>query len=127
MQFAIFPDNYVNGQDVVVNTNCGFNLKSDFSQVRNIISINYMQNDKLLIVAQLACCFDIADAGVASIKSERRIPVDFLRYIGTVSIGAMRGVIHAKTEGTVLNPVVMPPVNLEDLVKEDLVKEDLVL
>lgn len=121
IQFAVFPENYVNGQDVVVNTNCGYNVKSDLSQVRNIISVNYTQDDKLLMVAQLACYFDIADAGVASIKSDGKIPVDFLRYIGTVSIGAMRGVIHAKTEGTVLNPVVMPPVNLEDLVTEDLV------
>ncbi len=33
---------------------------------------------------------------------------------------AERGVIHAKTEGTILNPVVIPPINLEEMVKNDL-------
>ncbi|MGN1217238.1 MAG: hypothetical protein ACI4TD_04595 [Phocaeicola sp.] len=121
VQFAIFPDNYVNGKEVMVNTNCGYNVRSDIGQVRNIISVNYTQNDKLLLVVQLACYYDIAPEGVTAIKEEGKIPVDFLRYMGSLSIGAIRGVIHAKTEGTVLNPVILPPVNLEGMVKNDLV------
>ena len=50
----IFPDNLVNGQDVLVNTNCGYNVSS-LNQVRNVISVNYTQNEKLLMVVQLAC------------------------------------------------------------------------
>ncbi|NLZ51165.1 MAG: hypothetical protein GX899_05630 [Rikenellaceae bacterium] len=121
VQFAIFPDNLVNGQDVLVNTNCGYNVSSDLNQVRNVISVNYTQNEKLLMVVQLACYYDIAPEGVEAIKSEGKIPVDFLRYMGSISIGTIRGVIHAKTEGTVLNPVVMPPVNLEEMIENDLV------
>ena len=33
---------------------------------------------------------------------------------------AERGVIHAKTEGTIINPVVMHPINLEEMVNNDL-------
>ena len=125
VQFAIFPDNYINGQEVMVNTNCGYNVRSDFNQVRNVISVNYTQNEKLLMVVELACYYDIAPEGVEAIKGEGKIPVDFLRYMGSISVGTMRGVIHAKTEGTVLNPVVMPPINLEEMVKNDLVLNDL--
>lgn len=125
MQFAIFPENFINGQEVLVNTNCGYNVRSDLNQVRNIISVNYTQNEKLLMVVQLACYFDIAPEGVNIIKAEGKIPVDFLRYMGSISVGTMRGVIHAKTEGTILNPVVMPPINLEEMVKNDLMLSDL--
>ena len=124
VQFALFPDNYVNGREVLVNTNCGYNVRSDLNQVRNVISVNFIQNEKLLLVAQLACFYDIAPDGFESIRKSGQIPVDFLRYMGSISIGAMRGVIHAKTEGTVLNPVVMPPINLEDMIKNDLLIED---
>jgi len=124
-QFAIFPDNYINGQQVLVNTNCGYNVRSDLNQVRNVISVNYTQNEKLLLVVQLTCYYDIAPEGVDSIKAEGKVPVDFLRYMGSISIGAIRGVIHTKSEGTVLNPVVMPPVNLEEMVQNDLMLSEL--
>lgn len=120
VQFATFPDNFINGDEVLVNTNCGFNIRSDFNQVRNVISVNYTQDEKLLMVVQLACYYDIAPEGVEAIKNEGKVPVDFLRYMGSISVGTIRGVIHAKTEGTVLNPVVMPPVNLEEMVKNDM-------
>lgn len=124
VQFALFPDNYVNGREVLVNTNCGYNVRSDLNQVRNVISVNFIQNEKLLLVAQLACFYDIAPDGFESIRKSGQIPVDFLRYMGSISIGAMRGVIHAKTAGTVLNPVVLPPVNVEEMIKNDLIIED---
>lgn len=124
-QFAIFPDNYINGQQVLVNTNCGYNVRSELNQVRNVINVNYTQNEKLLLVVQIACYYDIAPEGVESIRAEGKVPVDFLRYMGSISVGAIRGVIHAKTEGTVLNPVVMPPVNLEEMVKNDLMLSEL--
>lgn len=38
---------------------------------------------------------------------------------------AERGVIHEKTEGTIINPVVIPPINLEEMVKNDLMLSDL--
>ena len=125
VQFALFPNNFINGQQVLVNTNCGYNVRADLNQVRNIISVNYTQDEKLLMVVQLACYYDIAPEGVETIKVEGKIPVDFLRYMGSISVGAIRGVIHAKTEGTVLNPVVMPPVNLEEMIKSDLMLSDL--
>jgi hypothetical protein len=120
LQFAVFPDNFVNGQQMLVNTNCGYNVREDLSQIRNIVSVNYTQNGDLLMVAHLACYYDIAPEGIGAIKAAGKIPVEFLRYMGSISVGALRGVIHARTEGTVLNPFVLPPVNLEEMVNGDL-------
>lgn len=120
IQFAIFPENFTNGQEVMVNTDCGYNVRTDLHQVRNVISVNYVQNEKLLLVVQLACYYDIAPDGFEAIKKDGKIPVDFLRYMGSISVGTIRGVIHTKTEGTVLNPVVLPPINLEEMIKSDL-------
>lgn len=46
---------------------------------------------------------------------------DILRYLATIATGTVRGIIHAKTENTVLNSVVVPPINLVEAIKEDFV------
>lgn len=125
IQFALFPDNFQNGQEVSVNTNCGYIVRSDIQQVRNVINVNYMQDDKFLMIAELACYYDIAPEGVEAIRAEGKIPVDFLRYMGSISVGTIRGLIHAKTEGTVLSPVVLPPVNLEEAIQNDMELPDM--
>lgn len=73
------------------------------------------------MVLELTAYFGIAPEGVAEIQKKSLVPVDFLRYMGTIVVGTARGIIHAKTEGTVLNSVVLPPINLVEIIKEDLV------
>ncbi len=121
LQFALFPDLFINGQDVMVKADSGYNVRSDNHQVRNIISVSYTQNEKLLLIVQIACYFDIDTSAFDTLKREGKIPVDFLRYMGSISVGALRGIIHAKTEGTVLNPIVLPPINLDVIINKDLV------
>ena len=118
-QFAIFPKLFVNGQNVRISTSANFALKTDLSEIRNSLMIEYYQGTQLLLVLQINCYFEIAPEGIDSIKEERRIPVSFLRYMATISTGAARGIIHAKTEGSVLNSIILSPINLVELLKED--------
>ena len=41
--------------------------------------------------------------------------------MGSISVGTLRGIIHTKTEGTVLNTIVLPPINLDEIINKDLV------
>lgn len=120
VQFAMFPHDFQNGQEVNVQTNCGYNVRSDLRQIRNVISVKFVQGDKLLLIAELACYYNVAPKGAEIIKTDGKVSVEFLRYMGSISVGVIRGVIHAKTEGTVLNPIVLPPVNLEEAIKSDM-------
>ncbi len=119
-QFAIFSDKFVNGDIVNINTNFNFNLKSDFVQIRCSSLIQFFQKEQLILLLEIVCIFDIANEGVDFIKKENRVPVDFLRYMATIVVGTARGVIHAKTESTVLNSIVLPPINLVDAIKDDI-------
>lgn len=118
-QFAIFPEKFVNGEIVNINTNYNFNLKVDFSQVRCSSVIQFIQKEQLILVLEVVCNFDIAAEGVNFIKNENKIPVDFLRYMATIVVGTARGIIHSKTEGSVLNSIVLPPINLVDTIQAD--------
>ena len=76
-----------------------------------------------MLILEMNTYFLIAPEGIEEIKKNGSVPVDFLRYMGTIAVGTARGIVHAKTEGTVLNAIVLPPINLVEAIKEDLVVE----
>jgi hypothetical protein len=118
-QFAIFPDKFVNGEGVTIDTNFNFAVSTDFSNIRCITNLTYSQDDHLLLTTEIQCFFDISPEGSAELKKKNRVPVEFLRYMATIVVGTARGIIHAKTENTVLNPLVLPPVNLMEAITDD--------
>jgi hypothetical protein len=118
-QFAMFPDLLVNGEKVLVTSEFNFGVNKALSSVRCISKYNYTQNEKLLLTTEIACFFDISAEGSKELAEQGKLTVEFLRYIATIATGTARGIIHAKTEGTVINSVVLPPVNLVEAIKTD--------
>lgn len=119
-QFALFPDKFINAEKVDVRSSYEFAVSDDISVVRCRSQFHYLQGDQLLMVLDMVTYFSIAPEGIEEIKKKGHVPVDFLRYMGTIAVGTARGIIHAKTEGTALNAVVLPPINLVEIIKEDL-------
>lgn len=120
-QFAVFPDLFNNAEVVGVKSSYEFSISTDLAFIRCRSFFHYVQGDNVLMILEMGAIFDIAPEGVAEIRANGSVPVDFLRYMGTIVVGAARGIIHAKTEGTVLNSVVLPPINLVEIIKNDLV------
>ncbi len=122
-QFAIFPEKVQNGKVMNIRTDFSYGINKTHNSVRCVCKISYLQEEQLLMVMEVQCLFEVAPEGIAQIEKDKKISVDFLRYIATIVVGTARGIIHARTENTVLNPFVLPPINLIDLIKEDLVIE----
>lgn len=120
-QFAIFPEKFVNGKEVRVESEFEFGLNDDYSRIRCLSRFNYLQNDTLLLTCEIHNVFDIREDGVALLKEQLRVPADTLRYLATIATGTARGIIHTKTEGTILNPIVLPPINLVEVISKDFV------
>jgi hypothetical protein len=120
-QFAMFPDLLVNGEEVTVESEFGFGVNNDATDIRCVAKISYIQKDKLLLTTEVHCFFEVSSEGSQEIAKQHRIEVGFLRYLATISTGTVRGIIHTKTENTVLNTVVLPPINLIEAIKEDFV------
>jgi len=120
-QFAIFPDLLVNGEEVIVKSEFGFGVNNDATDIRCVTKISFIQNDKLLLTTEVHCFFEVSPEGSQEIVKQGRIKVDFLRYLATISTGTVRGIIHTKTENTVINTIVLPPINLVEAIKEDFV------
>jgi|SRR6056297_1766248 len=46
---------------------------------------------------------------------------DLATHFAVLMIGSARGVLHAKTEGTVFNQYLLPTLDVQDMIKEDLI------
>lgn len=119
-QFAYFPDNYINGKDVSINVGFGFNVQSDLKKIICVSRFSYNQDDVLLMTTEIECSFEISQDGFEQLQQTRTVPVAFLRYLATIATGTARGIIHAQTEGTVINSIVLPPINLTEVITTDL-------
>ena len=119
-QFAVFPNNFTS-ENVEVTTTMDFNVKKKLDEIRCICEVRYQNQEKVVMTVEVACFFGISPDGVETLKRDNRISLDFLRYMGAIVVGIMRGIIHAKTEGTVVNQIVLPPINLDKVITEDMI------
>lgn len=120
-QFAMFPEQLVNGNEVSIQSEFSFGVNKDITDIFCVTKLSYIQDEKLLLTAEVHCYFAISEDGSQQILQLGRIEVGFLRYLATIATGTVRGIIHTKTENTVLNPIVLPPLNLVDAIKDDFV------
>ena len=124
-QFALFPEAFNSEEKITVDAELDFAPTADRMDIRSIMTLRYKQQERLLVVLELACFFNISPESWDAMKKDGHwiVPVDFLRYMGTIIVGAARGVLHAKTESTVLNAYILPPINVMELVDEDFIIE----
>lgn len=122
-QFAMFPEQLVNGNDVSIQSEFSFGVNKDITDIFCVTKLSYIQEEKLLLTAEVHCFFAISEGGRQQLLQQGRIGVDFLRYLATIATGTVRGIIHTKTENTALNPIVLPPLNLVEAIKDDFVFE----
>lgn len=120
-QFAMFPEKFLNGKGVTIESQFNFGINNEVSDIRCVTKLTYSQGETLLLILEVHCFFAITEDGSKKLLEQGKVEVDFLRYLATISTGTVRGIIHTKTENSALNPVVLPPVNLVEAIKDDFV------
>ena len=85
----------------------------------------FKQKDTEVSALTVYCYFMIEEGYVKSNTKNGKMVIDkdFLRYLATISVGTARGIQHAKTQGTILNSLVIPPINLMNLEIKDFTLE----
>lgn len=113
----LHADVYEKSKDVEFGFEVSFNgnLKDGIIGCRT--RYEYKQGECVLSCLTVYCYFMISKSYLESQKNEGKVIIDkeFLRYVSTISVGTARGILHAKTQGTVLNPMVIPPINLMEM------------
>lgn len=76
-QFALFPEKFVNGKDITVQTSFSFGYNEGLDSIRCISNFEYLQDENVLMISEIQCTFDISPDGTSELKQLKKVPIDF--------------------------------------------------
>lgn len=124
-QFAMFEDALAehNGTGEIQNTG---NVSVGGNPTNRVIAISVMSDfkmeDTIVMTIKVVTTFQIEATSWNALMDNQivTLPRDFIIHLESIALSATRGVLAAKTEGTLFSGYMIPLVNMADLVKEDL-------
>lgn len=125
-EFAIIDDAYKKTGKLEVITGIGFGLDEGNRIIVIGVRFSFLKKEKqpfIIIGAQVN--FEINKLGWESIYNKKEntftFPEKLMTHLIVLTIGTIRGILHAKTEGTQYNSYILPTINVADLIKNDVV------
>lgn len=126
-QFALFDKNITNDlQEVQFQTETEFGYDKENRVLCCRITVTMMRQDDVLLKTELDSYFKLTEDSIVQLQSENRIVFDPVLLIQFASLcyGTLRGVLHVKTLGTVLNAFVLPPIYFQNIINKPFVVEN---
>ena len=125
-QFAIIESAFDKSKENIELGNAlrfGFNIEKRIVTV--LLSVNFSQDKCPFLILEIGCYFEIIkehwDKLYNTDLEEIKLPIELARHLVVLSMGTLRGVLHAKVENTPYNMFILPTINVTELVKEDIV------
>ena len=123
-QFAIIESAYDKTQE---NVQIGNSLRFGFNLEKRIIivflSVQFNQDKGPFLITEIGCFFQIVEEDWSTLYNaelgEIKLPKPLAMHLVVLSMGTLRGVLHAKVENTPFNMFLLPAINVTELVKED--------
>lgn len=126
-QFAMFEENCnPETTEVAFNTEAQFSYDKNNSMLCSKILVNMSNQGKPLVKAELKSYFSIHPESVENLRKDGRITFtpNLLVQFASLCYGSIRGVIFAKTTGTVINNFILPPVYFANMIDKGFVVEE---
>lgn len=121
-QFAILSQDAPQGD---INMSAKMDLKhaADGGAIQVCASFVFEHGEEKIMLLEVACEFVIHKDDLQKLTKDGKvtIPKDTIDYFIAQTVGASRGILHCKTEGTPFNGIVLPPMNVTGFFKDDMV------
>lgn len=128
-QFATNDKAYRKTGPLDLQTRIGFGL--DINERLLIVEVKFdflKKEDAPFMQIALQGHFEINKEGWTSILDQENntftFPKELVTHLVVLTIGATRGVLHAKTEGSAYNSYILPTVNVGEMLNSDLIFND---
>ncbi|TXK79447.1 hypothetical protein [Mesonia sp. K4-1] len=123
-QFATFEEHYKANSKAKINldTRLEYNFDKGNRLIGTFTTFTFQQNNKVFLKLSVSCHFSIDSESFESFCEADIIifPKGFMAHLAMITVSSGRGVLHAKTEGTVFNKFLLPTIDVTQLVKEDI-------
>lgn len=125
LEFACFED-LVPKEDrfVKVNLNVGFLVQSwDNAKLACVPEVTLFNKKTPFVKIKVACEFAIKPDDWGKLQNKKNhsiiLPKGFADHLLVLSVGTLRGVLHAKTEGTACGKYPLPTMDVSKIIEED--------
>ncbi len=120
MQFAMIEEAFKEIK-FEIKTNLQMELLPEIKALRVVPTIHFIQGTAPFIILQTENIFSLDSKSWERLlnKNILKMPKGFLQHVSFLSIGAMRGILHVKTEKTRFNHIVLPTININEIVNDD--------
>jgi hypothetical protein len=121
-QFAIIPNSFKMGEVVNLKTSLQFGSNKESKLISVKASFQFEQLSIPFIIIEASCFFNIEpnDWNTFLQEAEIVVPKSIITHLTVLTVGTVRGILHAKTEGTNFNGFVIPTINVTELVTGDI-------
>ena len=121
-QFAIIENAFKQGDDVNVKIGLQFGANKENRILSVKVSIQFEQRELPFLIIEASCAFSIepTDWNKLVQKNNIIVPKRVMTHFAVLTVGTVRGILHAKTEGTNYNGFVIPTVNVTELITTDI-------
>lgn len=129
-QFAIVEESFVEEKDVDLSVNLRFGADMTSKLIVSFASFQFVTEKQPFIIIEIGCHFGIEQSAWDSLYNAEdgtiKFNNGFMAHLAMLTVGTVRGVLHAKTENTIFNQFILPTINVADLIKGDIeFKEDI--
>lgn len=123
-QFAILEENYNDKKKSVdFGTGIQFMIDSEGKFIGCIVRISFDQGKKSFLKIDVSCHFKIDDSSWDTFINKKQqtltIPKGFLAHMAMITVGTLRGILFAKTEGTIFNKFIIPTIDVASMIEKD--------
>ncbi len=125
-QFAIIESAFDKSNENIELSNglrFGFNIEKRVVSV--LLSVSFSQEKGPFLLLEIGCSFEIIkeqwDKLYNPDTGEIKLPLPLVTHLVVLTMGTLRGVLHAKVENTAFNMFLLPTINVTEMVKQDVI------
>jgi len=126
-QFALFQEHFSTEKEITYTSGVHFRCSSEHRIISVFFGFQFLSENQLMVLLDISCHFEIEPGSWTDLlkgkKKQVILPRDFALHIATITVGTARGILHARTEGTNFNGMVLPPINLTEIITADVTPE----
>lgn len=115
-QFAIVQTTLPEG-NIQLKTELSYNYSQEGKSVSCKVSFVFSAEESKLLIMIITCYFEIKPEDWQTLleNGEINLPKDLMEMLAVQTIGASRGILFCKTEGTDYNRLILPPINVREI------------
>ncbi|MEI6846616.1 MAG: hypothetical protein WCK32_01035 [Chlorobiaceae bacterium] len=122
-QFELFPDRFVEDRPVTLNAGLNFGVDSRQNLLKVLFKNSFMQENIPFITIEAGCVFTIDPESWSLFSNKKNgflvLPKNFAGYLASMTASTARGILHGRTENTLMNRFFIPANNIEEMIPEN--------